>query len=259
MQILEILRDGQPGAAPASLADAFGLEPSAADIVTGNLVDELAYALERNTLSRGGVSDLLGIVGHGGYSQYAEKNADLSSSETKQAGDALLRKILGSKHDSRGVAARVARKSDVAPGVVERVLPVVAAMMMGEIEKQADSELQDVAQRFAGDRVALAPQQPLPVPGDNIDYGGRRRSRSGGNSFDDLSDMIRRGGYSIPGGGRGHGGVKGATLSQIVRQIFGNLLGFQSKGIVSWIVRVIVLRYGWRIVTSILRRIFLGR
>lgn len=259
MNILDILRASQGGALNDTLANAFGLEPKAAEKVSDGLVDELSLALERNTLSRGGVSDLVEMVGRGGHTQYLDKDVDLTAPQTKHDGDHLLAQILGTKHESRGVAARVGRKTGVAPSTIEKMLPAIAAMMMGGVEKEVGSQLGDLTQKFGGD-TSLAPQQPLPVPGDNIDYGGSGRSGgSSRNPFDDLSDMIRRGGRSSTGRKPTVGVPSGSSLGEVVRQIFGNLLGFQSKGVIGYLIQLIVFRYGWQILKAILSRIFVGR
>ncbi len=262
MQILEFLQSANGGALNDMLASAFELEPQASKAVSSGVVEELSRAMERNTLSRGGVSDLLAMVGRGGHSQYLESDKDLAAPETKKAGDALLAEILGSKHDSRGVAARVGRQTGVAPSVIEKMLPAIATLMMGGVEKQVGGQLNDLAQRFGGasNAAKIAPQQPLPIPGENIDYGGGASAGSARTRFDDLSDIIRRGGRSFPGGGRGHGGgANGSLLGQMVRQIFGSLLGFKSKGIVGWLIQLILVRYGWRILKGLFRRLVLGR
>ncbi len=258
MQILDIVRASQGGALNDTLANAFGLEPKAAEKVSGGLVDELSRALERNTLNRGGVSDLIEMVGQGGHTKYLEPDADLASPQAKQDGNALLAQILGTKHQSRSVAARVGRQTGIAPNIIEKMLPAIASIMMGGVEKQVGGQLGELTQRFGGD-TSLAPQQPLPVPGDSMDYGGRQSAGSRRSPFDDLSDMIRRGGRTSQSGGPTVNNPNGSMLGKMVRQIFGNLLGFQSKGIVGYLIQLIVFRYGWRIVKSILSRIFLGR
>lgn len=112
-------------------------------------------------------------------------------------------------------------------------------------------------------------QRPLPVPGENFPTPDRSGSR-----YDDLSDILRRGGFRIPGGSRrvelpdnlpgdtglpgNVGGAGGGLLYNIFRTVLGALLGFQSRGLLSWLIRLIVLRWGWGFVQRILGRI-LGR
>ena len=42
----------------------------------------------------------------------------------------------------------------------------------------------------------------------------------------------------------------------VARQILGSVLGFQSKGILGYIIRFIVYRYGWSILRVIFGRLF---
>lgn len=264
MNSLDALMTGQSDALAARFAKDFDIAADNAGPAVDKLVDELTWALERNTLSRGGVADLVEMVGHGQHERFLDGDVDLNAPETKSAGDEVLSQVLFSKHQSRGVAEKVARDSDVSYEVVKRMLPAVAALLMGGMEKQVGGEIEELAQRFGGTD-AIAPQRPLPLPSDTVDYGGRPNTGGGrGRSpFDDLSDMIRRGGrgggrsFPFPGRTkRAPSGASGSVLSQVIRQIFGNLLGFQSKGIVGWLIRLFLVRYGWRILQGILRRIF---
>jgi hypothetical protein len=89
------------------------------------------------------------------------------------------------------------------------------------------------------------------------DSGGRFPwPQSGGNQGGGLP-MPQNGpgrGIELPGGN-----VGGSMLWNIVRQILGGALGFQSKGIMGWIIRTVLMRYGWQILRTILGRGLFGR
>lgn len=88
-------------------------------------------------------------------------------------------------------------------------------------------------------------QQPLPLPGSRNPY-----PSEGDNPFGDLTDIIRRGrGPSIEGG----------SLWSAVRNVVGGALGFTSKGVIGWLIRLIVVRFGWGILKRILGRTLVGR
>ena len=65
------------------------------------------------------------------------------------------------------------------------------------------------------------------------------------NDYGNLPDVVRSGGRS----------ADGAPLGGAIRDILGSVLGFQSKGFIGWIVRLLILRWGW----GFLRRIVTGR
>ena len=75
------------------------------------------------------------------------------------------------------------------------------------------------------------------------------------NPYGDLSDIIRRGGRNNTDAAPAEGG----TLWRMVRSILGGALGFQSRGVMSWILRYVVLRFGASIVRTIFRRLATGR
>jgi len=45
----------------------------------------------------------------------------------------------------------------------------------------------------------------------------------------------------------------------VIRDLLGSVLGFENKGVIGWIIRLILVRWVWGFVRSILRRLFLGR
>jgi hypothetical protein len=89
---------------------------------------------------------------------------------------------------------------------------------------------------------------PLPVPGDSGPTGGGWK---GNNPYGDIGDIVR-------GGGQG-----GGLLATILRSIFGSIIGRSAApagrtgggGWMGWLIKLIVMRFGWRIVTGLFRGI----
>lgn len=309
---------GSP-ASPAveQMAAAFGLPPEQTQRAMAVMLEALTSRLERNTLSRGGLADLVRAVGDPRNRVYADHGDLVGSDAMRTGGNAILDHVLGSKDTSRGIAARAARASGIPAATAEAMLPNLAAMMMGQVSQAAQGPFDDILRRIPGLDEALreidgrraaggvpeprggygrgdggefdlpesagtrapAPrgglgmpeQRPLPIPGEIPSSGG-------GSRYDDLSDILRRGGFKLPPGGGGSGGGRdlpdgipgnipgmegGGALGTLIRAILGAILGFQSRGLIGWLVRLVVMRWGWgflqRILGRILGRVVLGR
>ena len=90
---------------------------------------------------------------------------------------------------------------------------------------------------------SLPQQVPPSWPGDGP-------AREGRSPFDDISDILRRGAGPK---------VDGQPLQRGVRDLIGDVLGFSSRGIISWIIRLIVVRFGWGLLKRLIGRSFGGR
>ncbi|MDX2259668.1 MAG: DUF937 domain-containing protein [Hyphomicrobiaceae bacterium] len=249
-----------------ALAAAFGLSSESTRLAADRLDDVLQARLERLALSRGGVTDVLGLIGMARWDALPLDAASLKSDEVRVAGDAALAVLLGDKHQSRVIAERIAREAGLAVADAKRMLPVIAALFMRGARLSAAAPVAALAQRLpvaaANAALAFDGQAPLPLPGEPP---GGAAPRS--DPFRDLSDILRRDGRSAPlplpegPGGRPAPGSeiempRGGSLWSIVRALIARALNFRSNGIVGWIVQYIVLRYGWRILSFILGRVF---
>jgi hypothetical protein len=271
VNILEVLTAGQGGQVVGNLAQSFGIDrKQAADVLTA-VVPELAYNMERQSFNRGGLADLVSALGQADYSKALAPAAPLTSPAVREAGIQSLDTLLWSKDRSRTVAHRAARASGVDESLVRQMLPSIAAIVMGGIASKAGGTLSSIASELGAAPVAKAAdfgvgdQRPLPIPGERPGLG---RSN---NPYGDLPDIIRRGGTRIPSGGAsrapagpGRGGGTnlpqgGGNLDNIIRDILGGVVGFQSKGVIGWIIRFILVRWGWNFIQSILRRLLTRR
>lgn len=282
MRIEDLLAQAQGGDALGNLARSFGIAPDQAEAVVNSVLPQLERRMERNTLSRGGVADLVEILGRAGGGGFIDRTEAIGDPNVARFGIDALENILGNKDQSRAVAARAARASGISEELIKQMLPVIAAMVMGALAKGAGGTLGEILGKITGAGGRPAPSQvprapapsplpklpetgagwtggsttygdsPLPIPGDDIPGLGRNAS----NPYSDLSDIIRKGGTSLPGGGAAGGG---GALSTIIRSLLGALLGFQSRGIVGWLVRLVVVRWGWGILRWLIGHVLLRR
>ncbi|MEZ5818036.1 MAG: DUF937 domain-containing protein [Hyphomicrobiaceae bacterium] len=372
MQVLQIIEEAQSGAAYRNLARTLGITEAEARAAVDAALPELTRAIERNTLSRGGLADFIGALGHGHHEYILETPASWTDPRVVADGQAILAHVMGSQEKAEVLAARTAQASGLGTSIIEMLLPILAQWVMGAIARYAKGGLGDILSRLpipggqGGDtsRSETSPRRrggfdtggtmgdgggfelprsdipaggyPMPpIPGSADDSpapsapvhpsrrpggfelpwpsGGGELSddqdrprtgsgfdlpksgpppggypmppippasdseidtaptRGGGanpfpfpfpfplpgsgerrpadNPYGDLSDILRRGG-SLPAGDR-----SGNGLWSVVRSVIGSALGFGNRGIFGWLIRLVVMRWGW----SLLRRIFLGR
>lgn len=148
----------------AKIAATFGIDEQKATAAVRSLTDELSARIQRAMLSRGGVADVVSLVTAPGAQRALSSADDLTSGDVETAGDQILNVLTGSKHASRGIAERTASTTGLDAGTVEHMLPVVANMLIGELQRQSGPAIAKVASAIPG--FSGAGGSPLPMPGD---------------------------------------------------------------------------------------------
>lgn len=271
MNILETLAAGGGRNSIENLARSFGLDPKQTTAVLAAVLPELAYNMERQSFNRGGLADLVAALGKADYSKALQPDAQLTSPAVQQAGVEALDTVLWSKDRSRTVAHRAARATGVDETLIRNMMPAIAAMFMGGIESKTHNAFGTLSEELGGNArpatasIDVGDQRPLPIPGE------RPGSVGSNNPYGDLSDIIRRGGTRLPenapqrvprrssGNGDSIDLPGGMSLDKIIRDLLGGAAGFQSKGIIGWIIRYFLVRWGWNFIQGILRRLLTGR
>jgi hypothetical protein len=281
MQVMDILAGAQGGEVVANIARTYGIEPHQAEAVVRAVLPEVARRVERNTFSRGGLADMVAAMGAARQTRVLDDPAALANPAVRQLGIAFLDQIFAGKDGSRAVAARASAASGISEALIKQMLPIVVSLIVGALAKGGGGALGDIIARIpgggsprraGGDTQSRPPGSdipplPGPLPGGGMGGGGSDRAggsgasplplppddmpeMSGSNPYGDLTDIIRKGGPAVTAGG---------GLFAIIRSLLGTLLGFQNRGIVGWLVRLVVMRWGWGLLRAILGRMLSGR
>lgn len=296
MQIVDLLNHAQGGSALANVARAFGVNPEKAEPAIQTMLQALAERIERNTLSRGGLADIVQLLNHDSVGRALEDRQGLAGPETASAGNYVLNVLLGDKDASRAIAARAARSSGLDEDVLKKMLPVVASMLAGGLQRETEKTLTPRLRGVPGLNIS-AGGSPLQLPGDDVDVapepdaetntgnsrsgqwndlprpsgggGGMGGAIGGGNPLpipgDDIPGLDRPGRFPglpdvVRRGGTQIPGPNGGSLEDIIRSILGGLLGFQGGGgIMSWIFKIIFARWFMGFIRRMLSRVVLGR
>ena len=290
VSIERILQSAQGKAAIDNLSAAFGLPASDTSSAVASLGDALALRIERNMLSRGGVADVVGLLGGQGNGRASAKTTNLASSDAVQAGNGVLNVLIGNKHVSRGIAARTAADTGIDEDVAKKMLPVVASLMMSGLQRQAGPQIASLMRDVPG--LVSRNGSPLPLPGEvPMDSGPSRGGRATESDTESAPESPRSrsarpigGGKPLPipgdrfpdaGPGPGddqqdqpedspygnlpdiirRGGVQmpnGGSLDDMIRSVLGGLLGFKNRGVIGTLIQAFVLRW----IANLVRRFF---
>jgi len=273
------------------VAQTFNVDDDKAGQAVHALTDELEARIQRSMLSRGGVADVAALVSNPTAGTLLSNPQTLASPDAVDNGNHILDVLIGNKHVSRKIAARTASRSNLEPGTVEKMLPAVASLLIGELQRQSQPALQKVISsvpglavaggsplRLPGDTLPTAgtssdwagngqppprtspagpidPGQPLPIPGDNIPGLGRKSGRSYPQPDDD--DPYQRLPDIIRRGGQQVPGG-GGSLEDIIRSIFGKVLG-SNRGVIGTMIQLFLIRWLASLARRFLSRIFAGR
>lgn len=292
MHIRDLLDDAPGGASVRNVAAAFGLDPAKAETAIDVMGQALIDRIERNTLSRGGLADLVELLERPSAGRALTDPGNLAAPQIADAGNGVLGVLLGDKHLSRGIAANAARESGLDEATLKRMLPAVASMLIGALQRKALGPIEKTVAKVPSlDLGEMRGRSPLPLPGERLPPASSQGSQGGGgwdtglpqaaggsgggmggtvggsplpipgddipginepSRFPQLPDIVRKGGPQVPGPG-------GGSLDDIIRSILASVLGFKNGGILSWIVKLLLSRWFMGLVRRILSRVVLGR
>ena len=223
MQMRDTLQQVQAASLRDELAAAFAIAPRQADAVMRAVMPELTWHLQKNSLSRGGLADLIEALGSGHHVAYLSAGNVFRDEAARADGNAILGHLLGSKDASRTLAARAARQSGLAAIQVQAVLPHLAAVAMGGLALRAQTGLGEI----------LAQVPPL----------GRL---SQDNAHADLAGILRR--------RCGAGRYSPRALPRAVHRAIARAAGFRSRSVIAWYVRFMIGRAAARLLRTIAPR-----
>lgn len=137
MDLLQAILNAQGGGAVRQLSNQFGLGEGETMSALQSLLPMIAGGMQRNVQQEGGLESLLGALMNGNHQRYVEEPEALDPEEVRADGNGILGHLFGSKEVSRQVAEHASAQTGLGSGLLKQMLPVVAAMAMGALSKQA--------------------------------------------------------------------------------------------------------------------------
>ena len=137
MNLLEMILNADNSGSVREVAQRFEMSEDEARNAIGQIVPALSRGISRNVSQQGGLESLLNALSQGNHQRYLDRPEELARPETITEGNSILGHILGSKDVSRNVAGHAAVNTGIDAGILKQMLPMVAAMVMGMLGRQA--------------------------------------------------------------------------------------------------------------------------
>ena len=137
MDLLNLLLDSSNSPALKQLAAGFGVSENDALKALSGMVPALSGGLRNSISTADGQAGLVKALAGGSHQRYLDQPETLADTATVTDGNAILGHILGSKDASRRVASDVSAQTGLDNGLLKKMLPVVAAMVMCSMSKQS--------------------------------------------------------------------------------------------------------------------------
>lgn len=136
LNITDLLFDNNNSNAISEFANNFGVNDSQAKDAISSLAKSLSLGLGQNTQDIKGLDSLMEALEKGNHSRYLDDPSLLGKKETTQDGNDILGHIFGNKDVSRHVAKRSAKETGLGSGLLKKMLPIVATMVMASLGKK---------------------------------------------------------------------------------------------------------------------------
>jgi hypothetical protein len=146
--LIDLLRSPEGEAALRALAVRFGLTSDQMDAILAKVLPALTNRMERNTLSRGGVADLVAEIARPEHARVAAQPDIYADPVAIETGNAALATVLGSREASRNVAAQAAYSSGISQAIIQKLLPIIASLVMAALAKGTQGGLGDILKRL---------------------------------------------------------------------------------------------------------------
>ncbi len=123
----------------STIANSLGLSQEQVAAAMKQLTPALTQSVKKQAADENGLGNLVNALQKGNHERYLEKDDAIVSQEGISEGNQILGHLLGDKEVSRAVASQAAEKTGLDMGILKKMLPMLATMMMGSMGKQASN------------------------------------------------------------------------------------------------------------------------
>jgi len=139
--LYEVLANAQHGEALDQIGHEYGLTPQQTQAAVAALLPAISMGLKRSTTTPEGLGELLSLMGRQPdlYAMYEDPGAAFSR-EGRAAGNAALSNMFGSPDASRAIASQAQQLSGVTSGILKKLLPVLAGILISGLMRSGSGK-----------------------------------------------------------------------------------------------------------------------
>ncbi|MEM7505235.1 MAG: DUF937 domain-containing protein [Pseudomonadota bacterium] len=191
MSLLKMLMESQNGQGLSQLAQQFGLDEAQMGGLAGMIAPAISKGAKRRAEQPGGLEAMLGQMMGEREAQYLDNPAAAAQPEARQQGENFLEQIMGSREATNELGAAAAERSGVSQDLVSQIMPAIAAMMQGGMQRQMpDSSLQGMLQGLGGAQQSGGGGGLMGMLGGVLGGGKSDGGGSGGLDLGRLTQML---------------------------------------------------------------------
>lgn len=137
--LFDLIEKAQNGQAINNMAAQFGMSSEQMQQAVQAVMPAFSYGLKRNTQDPMGLQSFLSALGTGHHQNYFNDQAAAFGETGHTEGNAILGHLFGSKDVSRAIAQQASFTSGIGADIVQKMLPIIASMIMGGLSRQTQS------------------------------------------------------------------------------------------------------------------------
>lgn len=135
----DLMLEAQQGAFAANMAKEFGLSSDQQSKAFEAMMPAFWLGMRRSAADPFGVAAFWQQVGTGQFQSYFDNPLAAMTPKARADGEGVLERMFGSPEVAKAVALQVEATTGIAQDVIRRMMPVMANMMMGGLQRQTES------------------------------------------------------------------------------------------------------------------------
>lgn len=135
----DLMLEAQQGAFAATMAKEFGLSSDQQAKAFEAMMPAFWLGMRRSAADPFGVAAFWQQVGAGQFKSYFDNPLAAMTPGARAEGDGIVERMFGSPEVAKAVALQVEATTGIAQDVVRRMMPVMANMMMGGLQRQTET------------------------------------------------------------------------------------------------------------------------